>query len=97
MSKIIFSNMDDKEESNLVANMIVLCSGVTSQVPPIPVVTIIDKKNRSVIIQQVIKLSGLVKLLDSQIDKTKIVPIFATTNQNSITDIWSLKSIKMAF
>lgn len=44
MSKIIFSNMDDKEESNLVANMIVLCSGVTSQVPPIPVVTIIDKK-----------------------------------------------------
>mgnify|MGYP000074629161 CR=1 FL=1 len=44
MSEIIFSGMDDKEESNLVANMVVLCSGVTSQVPPISVVTIMDKK-----------------------------------------------------
>lgn len=42
------------------------------------------------------KLNELTKLLDSQIDKTKIVPIFTTTTQTSM-GTWSLKSIKMAF
>lgn len=43
------------------------------------------------------KLNELTKLLDSQIDKTKIVPIFTTTTQTSMMGAWSLKSIKMAF
>lgn len=43
------------------------------------------------------KLNELTKLLDSQIDKTKITPIFITTSQTGMMDTWSLKSIKIAF